>query len=88
MTFAFVDESGDPADPRTTKTRSRYLLVVAVVAAHPRSVALHVRRARRAAGGQLPGGEFKGRHVQPKLIQRLLVALAEEDIRPYVRTVT
>lgn len=76
MKIAFVDESGDPSP----NSGSRYLVVVAVMVSQPRSLALHIRRARRALRTKLRGAEFKARHAQPKEIERLLTALAKDDI--------
>ena len=84
MNYAFLDESGDPADPRTSKTGTRYFVVAVLVTAQPRAVALRVRQARHAGGGRLSGGEFKARRVQAKVIERLLTALAVEEISLYV----
>jgi hypothetical protein len=76
MKIAFVDESGDPS----LNSGSRYLIVAAIMVSRPRPLALHIRRARRALRTKLRGAEFKARHAQPKEIERLLTALAEEDI--------
>ena len=84
MNFAFLDESGDPADPRTSKTNTRYFVVAILLTAQPRAIALRVRRARRAHSGHLASGEFKARHVLSKTIARFLAALATEDISLFI----
>ncbi|MCS6911538.1 MAG: hypothetical protein NZM11_13365, partial [Anaerolineales bacterium] len=66
------------------KTESRYFLVAVLLTPQSRPVVQHIRRARRALGVQSPGGEFKARYAQPKVITRFLSALAQEDISLYV----
>jgi len=82
--IGLLDEFGDPA---RTPSGSRYLVVVLMVATHLRPVLLHVRRARRALGARTPGGELKASHARPKVAERLLGALAVEDIAIYVSAV-
>jgi len=74
--FAFVDESGDPS----RMTGSRFLLLAAIMTTQPRAVALDVRRARRALGQRSPSGEFKAALTAPRITERFLKVLAEEEI--------
>ena len=78
--FAFLDESGDPAP----ESSSRFLIVAALVTAHPRKLVLTVRRVRRALGKRSPMNELKARFTTPKVIERFLKTLAAEDVSLYV----
>lgn len=80
MRLAFVDESGAPSPAHA----SAHLVVAALVVASGRSLELHVRRARRALHRRIPtSGELKASDCDPRIIRRMLEAIAEEPCEIY-----
>jgi len=75
MEIAFLDESGAPS-PRDD---SDCFVVAILVTAYSRAIELHVRRARRSLHRQAPLSELKAAQSEPRTIQRLLEAIADEE---------
>lgn len=79
MYVAFLDESGVPSP----KDDSNCFVVAILVTASSRAIELHVRRARRSLHRQAPPSELKAAQSEPRTIQRLLEAIADEDCEIY-----
>lgn len=77
LRYGFLDEAGG-ADPFSG---SRFLVVAVLVTNIPRSIELHVKRARARLKEKPASGEMKATHSREQVIERLLTALAQEDIR-------
>ena len=77
MYHGFLDEAGG-ADPFS----GSHFIVVAVLTTNvPRPIELHVKRARQRLREKPASGEIKATHSREQVIQRLLTALAQEDIQ-------
>jgi len=77
MYYGFLDEAGG-ADPFS----GSHFLVVAVLTTNvPRPIELHVKRARQRLREKPASGEIKATHSRERVIERLLTALAQEDIQ-------
>ncbi|MFQ6014399.1 MAG: hypothetical protein ACE5NP_03015 [Anaerolineae bacterium] len=71
-----LDESGN-VDPFSG---SRFLVVTILVTLVPRSIELHVKRARKSLGKKPAPSEMKASTSEPKIVERLLKAIAQENV--------
>lgn len=62
-------------------------VVAILVTASSRAIELHVRRTRRSLHRQAPLSELKAAQSEPRTIQRLLEAIADEDCEIFAVTV-
>jgi hypothetical protein len=74
--YAYLDESGDV----TPFSGSRYLVVAVLIARNPRPIELHVKRARKSLGRKARPDELKASRLETAVVERLLIAIADEDI--------
>lgn len=79
MHVAFTDESGMPSP----KAIGRYFVVAVLVAKTSRAIELHVRRARRSLRRRKRTSELKAAQSEPRVIRRLLEAIADEPCEIY-----
>lgn len=79
MHIAFVDESGTPSPANG----SCYFAVAVLVAVSSRAVELHVRRARRSLRRRTPTSELKAAQFEPRIVRRILEAIAGEPCEVY-----
>ena len=77
MRYGFLDESGD-VDPFSG---TRFLVVAALSTAAPRPIELHIKRARKRLRERPASGEMKATHSREAIIERVLRAIAQEDVR-------
>ena len=77
MRYGFLDESGG-VDPFAKQ--SPCLVVAVLTTARPRSIELHIKRAHKKYGTSLASGEMKAAFSKERVIKRLLLALAVEDV--------
>jgi len=76
MRYGFLDESGD-VDPFSG---TRFLVVAVLSTTAPRPIELHVKRARRSLGKKPAPNEMKASTSEPKIVERLLKAIAQESV--------
>lgn len=62
---------------------NRYFVVAVLIPSAPRSVELHIRRARRSLHRQTPLSELKAAQSDPIVIRRLLEAIGSEPCEIY-----
>lgn len=74
--YGFLDESGN-VDPFSG---TRFLVVTVLSTAAPRSIELHVKRARKSLGKKPVPSEMKASTSEPKIVERLLKAIAQESV--------
>ena len=74
MDVAFTDESGMPSPTAI----GRYFVVAVLVARSSRAIELHVRRTRRSLRRRKRTSELKAAQSEPRVIRRLLKAIADE----------
>jgi len=79
MLIAFTDESGIPS-PKDLK---RYFVVAVLVTPSARRIELHIRRARRSLRRRHRASELKASQSHPRVIRRVLQAIAEEPCEIY-----
>jgi len=76
MRYGFLDESGD-ADPFSG---TRFLVVALISTAASRPLELHVKRARKSLSKKPAPSEMKASTSEPKIVERLLKAIAQENV--------
>ena len=76
MRYGFLDESGN-VDPFSG---TRFLVVAVLSTAAPRPIELHVKRARKRLGKKPAPSEMKASTSEPKIVERLLKAIAQEGV--------
>lgn len=59
---------------------SRYLVVAVLITRTPRPIELHVKRTRKGLGRRARPDELKAADLETTVIERLLKAIAEEDV--------
>jgi len=74
--FAFVDESGTVAP----FSGSHFLVIALLATTRARPIELHVRRAHKKYGTSLASGEMKADASREEVIERLLQAIAQEQV--------
>ncbi len=74
--YGYLDESGD-VNPFAG---SRHLVVAVLIARNPRPVELHVKRIRRQLKRRARADELKAADAETAVTERLLKAIAGEDI--------
>lgn len=77
--YAYFDETNDVA----LHSPHRYFIVAGFVAADSRAIELHVQRARRKLGKAPGRSELKSAKTALRIQERLLKAVAEEEIEIY-----
>ena len=83
MHYAYLDESGDVAP----YSSGRYLIVAVLITASPRAIELHVKRARSRLGRRAKVDELKATSVERVVSERLLKAIADEEVEIVVTIV-
>ena len=76
MRYGFLDESGN-VDPFSG---TRFLVVAVLSTLAPRSIELHVKRARKSLGKKPAPSEMKASTSEPRIVERLLKAIAQESV--------
>jgi len=76
MRYGFLDESGN-VDPFSG---TRFLVVTVLSTLAPRSIELHVKRARKSLGKKPAPSEMKASTSEPRIVERLLKAIAQESV--------
>lgn len=79
MDVAFTDESGMPSPAAP----GHHFVVAVLVTRSGRTIELHVRRARRSLRRRRPVSELKAAQSEPRVIRRLLEAIADEPCEIY-----
>jgi len=76
LRYAFVDESGTVAP----FSGSHFLVITLLATTRPRPIELHVKRAHKKYGTSLASGEMKADVSREVVIERLLRAIAREQV--------
>jgi hypothetical protein len=76
MRYCFLDEAGDTR----LFTGSRFLVVAGAVTDTPRSLELHVKRARQSLGGEAGIDELKATSLESSVTEKFLRGLMNIDV--------
>ena len=74
--YGYLDESDDVVP----FSGSRYLVIAVLITRTPRPIELHVKRTRKGLGRRARPDELKAADLETTVIERLLKAIAEEDV--------